>query len=304
MKDIDAILSKHSLKPKRPLRADFTQIVAADIQSQQPSLWQRVRSTLPGGLFTKAGAASLAGFVLLSGTVAAITLWPRPEVTPIMMQPLTNGNRIVGYDAQNCNYFSSLDGSELKPTNEKLYYEVRKDSPLTDDQIRDSLRAVCEENISGNAVSAIVKKLPKDLPGMLSTSTHTIDAITGDSITVSPDVHYSSRVHPFTIAAQPHVTYTHFAENLQVYNQSSKAAFGDLKAGDSIKMIVQDTSGESTETPEDYKPLDHPDTITVLAIVKVPPLSGDPNLFYGAIGGYLTRLEPCDSSPVGLCRAY
>lgn len=305
MKDIDTVLSKHPPKPKRPLSTDFTQVVAAHVVSEKPNLLQKLRSVLPGRLFTKAGAASLAAVVLLSGTVAAITLWPQPEVTPTIKQQLPNGNRIVGYDARDCNYFTSLDGSELKPTSEKLYYEIRQDSSLTDDQLRDSLRALCEENISGNAVSAIVKTLPQDLPGMFSTSAHTIDAITEDSITLSPDENYKDvRAAPWVLVAQPSTTYAHFADDLRVYNQGSKAAFSDLKAGDSVKLIMQDTSGRSTETANGYNPLNSPETITVLAIVKVPPLSGDPHAFYQAAGSDLVRLEPCDSSPTGFCRAY
>lgn len=300
MKNIETMLSSHPLKPKRPLRSDFTQIVTDNIQSARPTIWQKLHSALPGGLFTKAGIASLAGVAVLGGTAAAFALWPQPVVTPTITKQLPSGNHIVGYDADNCNYFGDLDGSDFKPTSEKLYYEVRKGSSLTSDQLRDSLRAMCEENISNNAISALVKRLPKNLPGMMSTQTYTIDAISEGSITISPDTHYNATMY----TTRPNMTYTHFAKDLMVYNQRNKAAFDGLKAGDSIKMIIQDTSGKSTEGKDFYNPLNHPQEISILAIVKVPPLTGDPGTFFAAVGTDLVRVEACDSSPTGFCRAY
>lgn len=302
MKDIEETLSQHQPKPRRPISANFTQTIASEVHSRrQPNVWQKLRSSLPAGLFTKAGAAAMASFVLVSGTVAALTLWPRPDVQPTMHTQLPSGNRIVGYDAKNCNYFSSLNGQTPTESSEKLYYEIRKDAQLTDQQLQDSLRAVCEENLSNNATTAIINQLPKNVPGgVQSTLAYTIDSISKDSLTVTLDSHYNAAQY----TTKPRLTYTKFSKDLLLYNQSNKADFSDFKAGDTIKMVVQDTTGRSTETPEQYNPLNHPENITILAMVEIPPLTADPAAFYTAVGGYLVRLEPCTSNPTGLCRAY
>lgn len=300
MKDIDTILSKHPLKPKRPLRADFAQAVAQELQNRPKRFpWARFFRLSPPQLVSRAGLASLVGLVLMTGSVAAFALWPRPHVTTNMREELPSGNHIVGYDTQNCVY-RALDGSPVKPDRRTVYYEVRQGSSLTDQQLQDSLRAVCEEDISNNAISAIVKRLPANLPGVQSTMTYTITNVAADSITVSPDTQYDTLQY----TVKPSMTYTNFAKDLLVYNQDTEAAYGDLHAGDSIKMVVQDTSGKTSETAENYNALNHPEHITILAIVKVPALTADPNIFYKALGTDLVRVDPCDSSPTGFCRAY
>lgn len=300
MKNIDELLGKNPPKPKNELNAHFTQNIVAAIQNQSNlTLWQKIHRFFQGQTFRKACAASLAGLMLLSGTAAAIALWPKPTVTTTMTKLLPSGNRIVGYDAENCNYFSGLNGEAPKLTNEKLYYEVREGSLLTDQQLQAALRGACEENISNNAVSAVVKQLAADSRSLLSTQALTVDAITKESITLSLDPKYERDNY-----SESSVTYTNFADNLIIYNQGDKAAYGDIRAGDTVKLVVRDASGKSTETPEGYNPFSHPEKITVVGMIKIPPLSADPSIFYRAIGTDIVRLTPCTDSLTGFCRVY
>lgn len=308
MKDVDSLdtlLAKHPAKPKRPLSANFTEVVADRLQEHPTlNLWQRLHVAWPSSLLGKAGLASLAAVVLLSGSVAALALWPHPSVTPSIHQELPSGNHIVGYNAENCKYFDTLDGSPIKQTKESLYYEIRQGSKLTDQQLQDSLRAVCEENLSNNAMSNIVKQLPQNLPGMGSTVAYTITAISSGSITLTPDSHYA--LDQYNI--KQNITYTRFANNLLMYNQDNKTSYDDFKVGDTVKLVVQDASKTpaSLHGTADHNDnvMNHPEHITILGMIKIPPLTADPNIFYRSVGTDLVRLDPCTSSPTGFCRAY
>jgi hypothetical protein len=301
MKDIEEQLFKDSPKPTRQISSNFTQKVIVEIKSHpKQSALNSFATALHIPTFSKIGIAIFAVVILVSGTAAAIALWPKPTVKISISKSLPSGNHIVGVDAENCQYFKALDGTAAKPTSDKLYYEVRQDSKLTDQQIIDTVQGVCEENISNNAISAIVEKLPKNLPGMLSTEAYTIDAITSNSITVTLDTHYNSAAY----TTKPNLTYTRFSDNLLTYNQSSKVTYGNFKVGDTIKMIVQDTSGTNSETQENYNPLNHPETIQILAILKIPVLTADPSTFETSVGKDIVRTEPCSTSSSGFCRAY
>ncbi|HEY5667766.1 MAG TPA: hypothetical protein VIR03_01235 [Candidatus Saccharimonadales bacterium] len=301
MNNLDELLRQHQPKPKRPLSVNFTQSIMGDIREvPQPSLAQRLRAKLPVHLASKASFASLAGAVLVTGSVAAFALWPRPSVTPSIHQELPSGNHIVGYNAKDCNYFASHDGSAPKQTSESLYYEVRQGSKLTDQQLLDSLQAVCEENISDNALVAVTKQLPQNIPGLQSTVAYTISAISPTSITLVPDAHFA----PADLALPSSATYTRFASDMLLYNEGNKVAYGDFKVGDTVKLVVKDDSGKSSETAGNYVAMAHPEHVTILAMLKTPPLSGDPNVFYKAVGADLVRVETCSTSPSGFCRAY
>ncbi|MDB5161383.1 MAG: hypothetical protein JWO96_763 [Candidatus Saccharibacteria bacterium] len=301
MNNLEELLSRHTPKPKRPLPNNFTETVISELKNSPKKNWlQNVIENLHIRRISKVGITFFAGVVLVGGTAVAIALWPKPTVTPTIVKSLPSGNHIVGVDAENCQYFKDLDGTATKPTSDKLYYEVRQGSQFTDQQIIDTVQGVCEENISNNAISAIVKQLPKDMPPTQSTNAYIINAITKNSITVTMDSHYNAALY----TTQPNLTYTHFSDHLLAYNENSKVSYGDFKAGDTIKMIVQDTSGKSPETQESYNPLNHPETITILAILKIPALTADPSTFYTAIGKDIVRVEPCATSPSGFCRAY
>ena len=299
MKDIDTLLSQHSPKPKKQLPSNFTQTIVAELKENPQPQRSRLRNLL-GNLRRHSVTTSLAGMVILGGTASAITLWPTPSVTPTITKLLPSGNHIVGVDAENCQYFKGVDGSTPQPTSEKLYYEVREGSKLTDTQIVAAVQGICEEKVSDNAITTIIKQLPQNTPGMESTSAYVINGITGNSITVSMDPHYDASLY----TTLPNMTYIHFAKNLITYDRNTKVTFSDFKAGDTVKMIVQDTSGKSSETEEHYNPLNHPDSITILAMVKIPALTADPTTFYTAVAKDIVRAEPCTTSPTGFCRAY
>lgn len=301
MKNLETLLKNQQPEPSRELAADFTDRVLAQLtDAPAPHGFKALLLTLKAKLHTKIGIVTVTGIVLAGGTAAALSVWPTPSVTqlPLQTSSLPSGNHIVGYDAQNCDYFSSLNGAAPKYTSEKIYYEIRQGSKLTDQQLQTALQGVCEENISNNQVSVVVKLLPKNLPNSFSSGALTVNAISANSITVTQDKHYNPALMPDTAT----VTYTHFATDVLVYNESERAAYSDIKAGDTVKLVLQDNSGQNTT--RDYRPDSQPDKVTVWAIIKIPALTADPTLFYTSVGSDIVRLDPCKTSPTGFCRAY
>jgi hypothetical protein len=302
MRDVDNLLTKTTLKPKRQLSANFTSEVIMRIQKKRKSkavssAWIRFKR-LPRAV---AAVVALASVASVGGAAYAVVAnWPTPNVTQTSRQQTPAGTHIVGIDTTNCKYFEGLDGSPIKPKTEKLYYEIKDTSKLTDPQVVDMVRAICEENISNNAVSSVIKQYEgDDTVGMLSTVQYVIDAISDNSITLTPNAHYNAALY----TTKPHLTYTRFKE-VKVYDGVQQIAYKDLKTGDYVKLIAQDTSGKSTETPEAGNPLNDPSNIVIRSIIKTPPLTASPDLFYTRLGSDFVRVEPCDHSPSGFCRAY
>ncbi|HSX06077.1 MAG TPA: hypothetical protein VLF69_06455 [Candidatus Saccharimonadales bacterium] len=319
MKNLEQLLQQHTPKPTRPLKHTFTQTVVAEITARPEAASAYTRlSRLRSRLLSRAGLLSLGtGALLIGGTAMAVTLWPTPSVSQTTSQELASGNHIVGYDAKNCGYFASLDGTKSLSGDDKVYYEIRQGSKLTDQQLQTALQGVCEENISNNAISALIKQLPQNLPGLFSTQALHVDAISSTGITLSLDPHYSSA----DSTLKPGLTYTHFAPHLLVYNQSETAQYTDIHTGDTVKLVMQSTAPPvplpkahglaspqyivpSRQEQEDDNPENHPETIVIDGIVKIPALTANPNVFYHGIGSDFVRLEPCTTSPTGFCRAY
>ena len=293
MKDIDQLLTQHMPKPKRELNSTFSNTVIMEIRTtKHTSKLQRLLHAARG----KVGLAVATGFILVGGTAAALTLWPTPNVETALNKELPSGNHIVGYNTTNCQYYGTTEGSVPK-TNEALYYEVRAGSTLTDEQLRNSLQAVCAENISNEAISKIAQTVAKNSPNTSSTLAYRVEAVGANGITVSPDLQYDASQY----TVKPHQTFAHFADNLVVQNQAASAQFSDIQVGDTVKMLLQ---AMPSNTDELRQLANDPETVTVLAILKVPPLTADPTTFYTATGEDLVRLEPCTSSPTGYCRAY
>lgn len=295
MKDIDKMLGK-SPKPARELSEDFTQKTIVEIKSSPaPAGWLAgARQKVVRHIWL----TSFAGILLLGGSAAAIaTLWPTPKITPILNQAIASGNHIVGYDAVNCDYFNSLDGHTAPPASSKVYYEIRKDAKLTDQQMQETLQGICEENISNNVISRIEKQLPNQGS---STEVFHIDAMSSQGFTLSLDPHYDKSDFDLKLPQ----TYSRFSSSLVVYDENTRISFNDLKPGDSIKFIYNDTSGQVQTAQNNYVDLNHPQNIVISAVLKVPPLSADPDTFFTHFGTDFVGVNPCSTSPTGFCRSY
>ncbi|HSX30841.1 MAG TPA: hypothetical protein VLE99_02900 [Candidatus Saccharimonadales bacterium] len=303
MKHPDTLLVQHQPTPTRPLKNNFTQTIVSELNARPEAAGAYTKlSRLRSRLLTRAGLLTLGGSLLLAGgTAMAVVLWPTPSVTTTTRQELPSGNHIVGYDLKNCDYFDKLNGATPTNTDDKVYYEVRQDSNLTDDQLQNALQGMCEEHVDGTALSPIMQHLSSTLAhGDFSTEVLTVNAITKDGITVSLDSHYA----PTSSQVKPDLTYTQFSHELLVYDQTAKTTYDSLHLGDSVMMVLHQNSNPQGVAPGYYVAENDPSNITILAIVKVPPLTADPSTIYGLFGGDIVRLDPCTTSPTGFCRAY
>lgn len=301
MNTLEDSLRQKPLQPRRELRPNFTQHVLAKIKNDDQA--NDKKTTLSGlrqRLPSHGWAVLLISITLLGSAAAAITLWPTPKVTPTIKKQLSSGNHIVGYDTENCDYFSSTDAGSVNATHEQVYYEVSQASGLTDLELQTSLQGLCEANLVTSGLARIEKLLPKDKTGLQSTIIYTITDISATSITVTPDTHYD--LSQYTI--KPNQTYTAFARNMLLYNQDTKIEYSDLRIGDSIAMFIKDTSERAADGHGNDSPLNYPESVTILAILKVPAPTTNPDAIYGHFGTDIVRVEPCTTSKTGFCRAY
>lgn len=305
MKDkIDKALQQHQAQPRKALGQDFTANVTRQLHEKPATGLRRLRTAFHWPRvrhLNKATMLAILGLIVVSGSAAAYTLWPRPTTTLTLHKNLPSGNQIVGIDTANCDYTGAVDSTQPMATGTKhVYYEIKRGSVLTDEQIRDGIQANCELNTDNNAVSAMVHKYHFDtVTGMQSTNVYTVNAITVNSITLTQDQHYDSKLYP---SAQTNTYAVNGSTRIQ--NEGKPAQLSDIKLGDSVILVVQDTSGNIETADNTWQPLNHPETITVLGIIKVPALTASPDAVYRAFATEIVRVEPCSTSPTGFCRAY
>jgi hypothetical protein len=281
-----------TLKPKRPLKPDFTRnTLGLSVSSSRGSffLWQKLRHA--------PALALVIAVLLLSGTVYAATHWPEITAKFSSKTSLPSGNRIIGVDTTNCNYFQVHD--KPVPTNEKVYYEIKKDSSLTDDQVVSMVQGICEENAVTDIMNQIVQPYIKQGLGKGMTGEFRLETVAKDSITVSESPAFAPQGAKLE-------SYTYNIDSgIKVYDAKESIELSDLRPGDSISLLVKDTHPLPSEgdpnSPNHWK---DSDLITVLAIVRTPQITGSPMTFLTHLGKDFVRTEPCNSNPSGFCRAY
>jgi hypothetical protein len=250
MKDIDMALSGLPIRPSRSLKDDFTSVVIGELKTR-PKLQRKWR--LLYWIRAKIGILSL-GLLLVAGTAAAAvttlkTISPTPKQTPVpnvnqtITKQLPGGDRIVGYNLQNCHFFSGPTYVDIHP-NEDVLYEVKQGSTLTDEQLEASLEGVCESMVNSDNMSAIIQAFQRE--GVtpydeFGTMNMLVENITPTSITVRIDPAYT--VVPIAEQDKLGLTYTQFFQGLKVYNENMPIAYSDIKAGDTVQILMGHTPG-------------------------------------------------------------
>jgi hypothetical protein len=277
------------MQPTRQLDADFTANTLAKIKP-------RNKNRFIFAIFRKSPAlATIATIVLLSGGVYAAFHWPEITATFDGETNLPNGNRVIGVDTTNCNYFQVHN--KPVPSKGTVYYEIKRESSLTQEQIVEIVKGTCEADRANSAVNNIV---PSKVLGMTG-GVQDIKAISKDSITVQLNKYYQDQ--KFTFNDQ--ISYRKFAPNLLVYDGYQPIKYSDLKPGDNVILVAKDEHALASESdPTDGNRWDDPGLITILAIVKVPSPTASASAFYSHLGNDFVRTEPCNTDPSGFCRAY
>lgn len=304
--NLDTLLRGHPVQPKRALTGIFTETVAARIKDNDTSLHShakryRLLGNLSSKYFSKVGASLALMLVLTTATTAALTMLNKPTTTKTLTKTLPSGNHILGVDARNCDYFSTKNGSPISPETDHIYYEVRQGTTLTDDQIKQGIQGLCEQNIAYSVANAANNEYHFGGDKVSDSTIMTVEAVDANSITLRQDSHYSLE----TKTAPGAITYTHLAPNLVVRDGYNASKLGDIHAGDSVILWAHDDKmSEQDFANGQWKPWSNPNTITVLSIIKTLPLTADPGIAYKAFATDIVRLNPCTTSPTGFCRAY
>src|SRR5687767_14778236 len=146
MKDIDGLLrSVKKSVPRRNLSVAFTNNILNRISINEE------KSNMFMKLFKKPlGVVLSIAIVVVSGTaaVAAVANWPSIVASITGVHALENGGRIVKIETEGCKPYDSEDWTSKRIS----YYEIKKDSSLTDERAVDMMRGVCEEERAQNRV--------------------------------------------------------------------------------------------------------------------------------------------------------
>lgn len=273
MRDIESLLkSVKKSTPKRQLSTSFTSDVLTKINAKEDT----------GSIFMKLfkkplGAVLSVALVLASGATAfaAVANWPSIVSTLTGEQLLDSGARIVKIETEGCKSYEANDTSNKRIS----YYEIKKDSSLTNEKAVAMMRGICEEERAQNRVS----KLVEQTGGSHSTRIFKIEHIEKGRLAVVADEKYELG------GKNIRKTYTNIATDVRINNGSADLSFDQLKVGDSVILVVTDQRGISTEMQGYTEDLAQ---MQVRAILQVPALTGSPDLFYEHIGKDFVRVEP------------
>ncbi|HYG83876.1 MAG TPA: hypothetical protein VD907_03290 [Verrucomicrobiae bacterium] len=295
MKDIDTLLERGKApSPRRALSKDFTANVIAGIATkpEKRSWWQTLQGAFRMKLMQKPMmlVTAIAAVITLSGTAYALTNWPAISTMISGQKELKSGNRVVKVEAENCEYTKSINGD---PHNKVAYYEVKKDSKLSNEQVVAMIQGICEENVMNKIVNEQSKNLHEALKGtksVTSTRLMQVQAINDTSITLKTDPKYSD---------QRTITYQ-LAPSLKAFNYDAPSSLESIKAGDTVSVVLSDSRNISTEKQGYTEDLN---TIAVEVIVELKPLTGNPDTFYHNLGTEFVRVEPSKDGE-GFTRVY
>ncbi|HEX6258537.1 MAG TPA: hypothetical protein VFZ48_03590 [Candidatus Saccharimonadales bacterium] len=295
MTDIEELLQQGAApKPQRPLRADFTNRIIEGIETRPKKLsWiDRLRGVVHMKLVHKPMMviATVGAVLAIGGTAFALTNWPTISTMISGEKTLKSGNRVVKIEAENCEYTKSLDGSQ---NNSTAYYEIKKDSKLSNEQVVAMIQGICEEQRMNNLVNKQLRAQHEALKGkrsVLGSRMMKVEAISSKSMTLSYDAKYS-HADKQTYAVSPSV---------QVFAYDTPSQLQNIKVGDAVAVVTSDSRMISRETPG-YK--EDPSTMRVEAIIELSALTGNPDDFYHKLGSEFVRTEPAKNGD-GFTRVY
>jgi len=265
-------------QPRRNVGAQFTTNVLDTIErtNQKESLFMKFAHK---PMLATAAVGTL--LVMGTGAYAAAANWPTIQSFFGGEQTLSTGNRIVGVKTDGCRVADDTPGA----ADNMHYYEIRKDSPLTNDQVVAMVQGECEDDLVAKQSNVLAQEILKSKsPGesFYSSSFLTIEQINNGSITVVADTS-----HQGVVVSSP-TTYN-VATDVHVMDGSATIQYSDLKVGDTVTLFNVDERGISTEKQGYTQDLS---AIHVKAILKTPTSTGNASLFYKDLGKEFVRVIP------------
>jgi len=295
MKDVNNLLNESkATNPQRELHANFTNNVLKGITSKPAAApwWTSCRKGIRYMKFIQKPSmalASIAAVMAIGGTAYATVNWSSISAMFAGEQPLASGSRIVKIETDGCAYVDNLDA---KGNENAAYYEIKKDSPLTNAQAVSMIQGICEEEAVNAKVGSLIKQ--GQIKNSLSSVITTIESLNEHTITVSYDKHYDTSL----FNSDKPKTYTNLASDIKVYDGDIMIPFSSLKTGDSVVLFTTDMRGISTEDPDYVEDIA---SEKVVAVLKTPALTGTPHDFYKNVGKEFVRVQPTQG---GFTRLY
>ncbi len=255
MKTIDELLATSaSAKPRRALRADFTNQITHHIASHPRKtgvlvIWERSIMKF----FTKPALAiaTVGATLAIGGTAyAAIDGW---NISALFggQQNLPGGDRIVRVDTDNCTYISALNFLTHNTEPNTLYYKVKANSKLTNEQVVQMARGNCftqQQAEFDQAVFNSVLNTPQNKGKIVGGYIDSvITAISPTSISIESDIPMGPEIKKVK------QTFNHIDPNVLVYSSPHKIAYSSLKIGDHVSVSYR-ASGDALLHSETIAP--------------------------------------------------
>lgn len=302
MKDIDERLKQNAPNPRRSLGAYFTSNIIEKFEAQprKIKLRERFKEFFRMKFAHKPIAIVAAAIAIISvggaGYAAAIYTFPGLSTHTIEQRILSNGNRVVKIDSKACdggpvpNYAVGRTLDDMTNNIDRhrnYYYEVKKGSKLTNDQISSLVKGQCEMGLYADfSKGVVIPELAKNpankrwgmaLPGhkdcYLNTCTDGANILEGygDSIitAISPaSISFKSMMQDSSHLHQPIEPTFIVDPQVLAYDMISRVPLESLHVGDHVAFMTRWSKlyyqyNNSSDIPANEQ--------TVIALLKTTP---------------------------------
>lgn len=308
MNDFDDTLAQSQPQPKRPLSADFTSRIVTRLGAQPKpvSAWAKAKENMKLLVHKPAFALAAIAVMLLGGTAYATTngFTKVPEfLQPVLgkTETLKNGDRIV-HVTTNCTakYFESYVANHQKIDESVHYYRIKKDSPVTPEQIVTTVQGRCEEAKRLELWNPIME----GLRSQYGTVNAGVEAEKIESITPTA-LHASNTTHMYQGENKPDdvpyvIDYSVFGPDIRVYSEAMQVIpLSDLKQGQHVTVAYKGFAGISYQN---YMSGKVTVAAPVVAIFRISEYTKEATEIWQKYSGDVTQVGPCAANASEWCR--
>lgn len=303
MKNIERVLTQNNVKPKRNLKADFTESITnyLDGHPQKPRITMKEFFSMK--FYTKPIIAVFAIITLTAagGTAyASVGGWPGIQALFGGQKKVDNA-RIVKVDTQNCSISGSFNVTSKDKQQGAYYYKIKDDSKLTNEQVVQMVRGYCELDRTSQASLDIIAELnknPLNKDRMVGNYINSkVTAISGSSISIESDVPVGDGVKRFN------QTFPHIDPQVIVYEGAKRLTLADIKVGDHVSVSYR-ASGNALAQSETTIPASINGDDQVIVTIAKNSHDFSASIDYQKYNGKeFEQVIPCPEDSSGYCTA-
>lgn len=303
-KDINELLKGTHIAPRHRLGPQFTHQVIhhLDEQSQQSRL-SYIKEFLQMKLITKP-AIALAAIVTclaIGGTsYAAVGGWSGIQALFGGEKKVDNA-RIVTVNTQHCTITSAFTITSKNKQQNTYYYKVINGSSLTNDQVIQMARGICENSTNPQTsfdVTSELNKNPLNQNAVVSDYVDsTVTAISNSSISITSDIPTGNTIKTFS------QTFPQIDPQVIVYSGGQRLTLSDIHIGDHVALSYR-ASGDALKNSETISPdkIDTSAQVVVVIAKNSPDMTAAVN-YQKYNGKEFEQVTPCAHDPSGYCNA-